>query len=640
MVQIMPDLADKYFSVSGYLCSELNAFSYRPCQLELARVIDGLLDSHENALLEAGTGTGKTLAYLIPILENGGRTIISTGTRALQDQLYEKDLPLAISLTGISKRVAVLKGRSNYLCPYRLNRNIIEENNLKNIGLMAELKQVHLWSLRTKSGDLNELSDFSEKAALLSLITSTRASCLVQNCPSFNSCPVYRSREKAMEADIVVVNHHILWADLALKDDQLGQLLPLASHIIVDEAHQVPDVARFFFGNRLSSAQLTDLGRDLERELDRLGGDDPELQSAVQLMLRATRLLRDEFHVMATQLKPLEWINGPGSEVMDELEAALARCLNVLALRLDRSEVFRLCYTRASDISDHLMIISTNLSLQGDAAQWLEFDENGFQFNSMPSNLGDVLKACFENSAAQWLFISATLSVDGSFEFIKDTLGLEQIMEYQFESPFDFQSQVIGFIPTNLPAVNSPQHCTALMQQVTPLLTRKALLLFTSFRALAEAKEYLEALRLPLLLVQGDRAKSSLIDQFMRAEQAVLVATQSFWEGVDFAGANLCCLLIDKLPFASPADPMVEALATTYSDRGKNPFMDLHLPKCAVSLRQGFGRLIRQESDKGLFILGDNRIFEKPYGQALINSLPKMEWTQNRESALRFYEEI
>jgi ATP-dependent DNA helicase DinG len=636
----MPDLADRYFSAAGHLCGELDAFSYRPCQLELARVIDGLLESHENALLEAGTGTGKTLAYLIPILENGGRTIISTGTRALQDQLYKKDIPSAIKLTGINRRVAVLKGRSNYLCPDRLNRNISEENQFKNQDLMSELKQVQLWSFRTRSGDLNELADFSDKAALLSLITSTRANCLGQSCPSFNGCPVYRSREKAMQAEIVVVNHHILWADLALKDDQLGQLLPMASHIIVDEAHQVPDVARFFFGNRLSSSQLIDLGRDLERELDSLGRDDPELRSAVQLMLRATRLLRDEFQVMARQLKPLEWINGPGSEVMDELEAALAQCLNVLALRLDRSEVLRLCYTRASDISDHLMIISADRSMQGQAAQWLEFDENGFQFNSIPSNLGEVLAACFENSAAQWLFLSATLSVNGSFEFIKDTLGLEQIMEYQFESPFDFQRQVMGFIPSDLPAVNSPEHCRVLMQQVTPLLTRKALLLFTSFRALAEAKAYLETLHLPLLLVQGDQAKSGLIDLFMQAEQAVLVATQSFWEGVDFAGANLCCLLIDKLPFASPAEPMVDDLAATYSDRGKNPFMDLHLPKCAVSLRQGFGRLIRQETDKGLFILGDNRIFTKPYGQALVNSLPNMEWTQNRESALKFYEEI
>ena len=442
-----------------------------------------------------------------------------------------------------------------------------------------------------------------------------------------------------MQADIVVVNHHILWADLALKDDQLGQLLPQANHIIVDEAHQVPDVARRFFGNSLSSSQLIDVAMQLRRELASLGGDDPELASVVSWMLRSIRTLSDQFDLIGRHLKLAEWITGPGSELMDELEAALAKCLNVLAARLDRSLVFRHCYARASDISDHLMMISSNKSLSG-SAHWLEFDENGFQFNSMPSDLGEVLSACYQNSSAQWLFVSATLSVDGSFEFIKDTLGVGAIKEYQFDSPFDFAVQAAGFIPTDLPAVNSPGHCLALMQHATPMLSKKALLLFTSFRALATAKEYLETLHLPLLLAQGEGPKSSLIDQFMRAEQAVLVATQSFWEGVDFAGANLCCLLIDKLPFDSPADARVEALASTYSARGKNPFMDLHLPRCAVNLRQGFGRLIRLESDRGLFILGDSRIVEKPYGKALINSLPSIEWTRDKETAMKFFEEI
>jgi len=638
-VQIVSDLADRYFSVSGLLCSQLNSFSYRRSQLELARVIDGLINSHENALLEAATGTGKTLAYLIPLLEKGGRTIISTGTRALQDQLYEKDLPLAIKLSSIHKQVAVLKGRSNYVCPYRLNKNISEENHFKNQDLATELKEVQAWSRQTKTGDLNELADFSGKPDLLSLITSTRANCLARSCSWYHSCPVYRSRDKAMQADIVVVNHHILWADLALKDDQLGQLLPQANHIIVDEAHQVPDVARRFFGNSLSSSQLIDVAMQLRRELASLGGDDPELASVVSWMLRSIRTLSDQFDLIGRHLKLAEWITGPGSELMDELEAALAKCLNVLAARLDRSLVFRHCYARASDISDHLMMISSNKSLSG-SAHWLEFDENGFQFNSMPSDLGEVLSACYQNSSAQWLFVSATLSVDGSFEFIKDTLGVGAIKEYQFDSPFDFAVQAAGFIPTDLPAVNSPGHCLALMQHATPMLSKKALLLFTSFRALATAKEYLETLHLPLLLAQGEGPKSSLIDQFMRAEQAVLVATQSFWEGVDFAGANLCCLLIDKLPFDSPADARVEALASTYSARGKNPFMDLHLPRCAVNLRQGFGRLIRLESDRGLFILGDSRIVEKPYGKALINSLPSIEWTRDKETAMKFFEEI
>lgn len=635
----MSDLADRYFSVTGLLCSRLDSFSYRHSQFQLARVIDGLINDHENGLLEAAAGTGKTLAYLIPLLEKGGRTIISTGTRALQDQLFAKDLPLAISLSGIRRQVAILKGRSNYLCPYRLNKNIREENHFKNPALVSDLKEIQAWAMQTKTGDLNELADFSGQAALSSMVTSTRANCLGRRCAQYPSCPVYRARDTAMEADIVVVNHHILWADLALKDDQLGQLLPQANHVIVDEAHQVPDVARRFFGNSLSSSQLIDLAGQLQQELISLGGDDPELDSVITWMLRSIRVLSDQFQFTGRHLKLAEWITGPGGEFIDELEAAVAQCLNVLVGRLDRSSVFRHCYASASDISDHLMMISSNKSLSESAAHWLEFDENGFQFNSMPGNLGEVLATCYQNSPAHWLFVSATLSVDGSFTFIKDALGLGRIKEYQFDSPFDFTKQAAGFIPANLPAVNSPEHCHALMKEIAPMLSRKALLLFTSFRALATAKKYLENLQLPLLLVQGEDAKSSLIDQFMRSEQAVLVATQSFWEGVDFAGANVGCLLIDKLPFDSPADPRVEALASTYSARGKNSFLDLLLPRCAVNLCQGFGRLIRLETDRGLFILGDSRIVDQPYGQALINSLPSIEWTQDKETAMRFFEE-
>lgn len=635
-----------YFVAQGELSSIVPGFVSRPVQLEMAQVISDAILAGNNALLEAGTGTGKTFAYLIPLIAAGKKAIISTGTKALQDQLFFKDLPLITSLFKGRIKVALLKGRANYVCPERLDKSLKVISGSSSGGVLDKLERVRQWSTRTGSGDLTELSDFHNDPALISMITSTRDNCLGSSCSRFDECPLYRARDHANDADLVVVNHHLLFADLALKEDNLAQLLPTVEVVIVDEAHQIPEVARQFFGSRIGSGQIMELARDIRRELSLLGNDDPqllmaiaELESAIESMSVAAKSVPVE---NGRELFDLTyWLEFSGAESVENVDMALGDVLQVLQIAAQRSRGLEHCMQRTIRIIDQFTLLTEPNALDETYVHWMQLRERGFVVHLSPVSISTELANHFNNGLPAWLFTSATLAVGNQFDHIRTSLGLDQdVIEKQFDSPFDYQNQVLGYIPQGLPVPGTDEHTSKLIEVIRPFIKEKSLILFTSHRALKLASELLIAQEDLTIFYQGQLPKAELLQRFRQASQCILLATQSFWEGIDLRGADLRCLIIDKLPFANPEDPVSRAMIKSIGAAGGNGFMEYLLPQAIISLKQGFGRLIRQESDQGLFILGDPRVNSKSYGNLVLNSLPQMRWTGDEQEALQHFIKI
>jgi len=637
-MQALKDL----FSESGELSSIVPGYISRPVQLELAQVISDAIMSGDNALLEAGTGTGKTFAYLLPLVASGKKAIVSTGTKALQDQLFFKDLPLVTSLFEGRYKVALLKGRANYVCPERLDKSLkVISGSGSSAKVLDKLVSVREWSTRTRTGDLTELSDFHNDPALISMMTSTRDNCLGGNCPRFDECPLYRAREQANGADLVVVNHHLLFADLALKENNLAHLLPRVEVVVVDEAHQIPEVARQFFGSRIGSGQLMELARDIRAELSLLGNEETQLLSATGELEIAVA----DMSVAARKEGELSdlshWLEHSGADSVECVDMALENVLQLLRFAAPRSRGLEHCLHRCIRIIDQFALLTEPKDLDGSYVHWMQRKDRGFVVHLSPVSISTELAPHFNNGCPGWIFTSATLAVGDQFDHIRLSLGLdEEVIQKQFHSPFDYQDQVLAYIPEGLPVPGTDEHTAKLIEVIEPFITEKSLILFTSHRALKLASQILIAQQDLPILYQGQLPKAELLQRFRQASKCVLLATMSFWEGIDLRGAGLRCLVIDKLPFANPADPVSRAMIKSITSAGGNGFMEYSLPQAIISLKQGFGRLIRQETDQGLFILGDPRVSSKSYGKLVLGSLPEMRWTDNEHEALAHLNKI
>lgn len=632
-----------FFSPDGPLAALIPDYVHRSVQVEMADTIDEMLSKGRNGLIEAGTGTGKTLAYLIPALNSGKSTIISTGTRTLQDQLYFKDLPAVLPLFegGKRLRVALLKGRRNYLCPERLHKNLQVADKNRSPALMDQLIQVREWATRTRSGDLTEMADLADDSPVLPLVTSTVDNCLGSRCPKYSECPLYRARAGALDADLIVVNHHLLFADLALKEDTSGRLLPSVDTVIVDEAHQVPEIARQFFGSRIGSAQMTELIADTRRESFLFGNDDADLLArADDLETRIARLVKSINRQYPDEgLEALLSRTDVTDQVAD-IDYALTALIDALERASLRSQMFANCYARALQLSDQFAMLTEPITAGEDHVHWLDRRQNAFDIHMSPVSTGDEMSNHINHGEVTWLFTSATLTVNGSFAHSKAGLGLhDDAIERRFDSPFVYREQVKAWLPDGLPTPGTDAHTSILVETCLPLIRAnpgRTFFLFTSYRALRLAADLMSRQGDVPLMVQGSMSKQALLDRFAMREHAVLLATQSFWEGVDVRGASLKCLIIDKLPFISPDDPLSQALMSALERSGGNGFMDYLLPRAVISLKQGFGRLIRQESDEGLFVLGDPRMIHRGYGSIFRASLSDMEWLADRREAIQY----
>ena len=624
------------FSTQGPLARALEGFRARPAQQQMATRIDVALEQREVLLVEAGTGTGKTFAYLVPALLSGLRVLISTGTRTLQDQLFHRDLPMLAAALGRPARVALLKGRSNYLCRARLE-NIGRQGDVLSGFTDPLLARIAEWSLGTRSGDLAELPELADAHPLRPQISSTRESCSGPRCAEYARCHVLEARRTALEADIVVVNHHLLLADLALKEDGFGDLLPSVDAVILDEAHQLPDLVSEFFGISLGSRQLELLIADI-----RLADAQSPLPAPLERALAACHaaLGRDERHLAWRQLA------APVQESFEELEAALAGCGAQLRA-LGASAGIEQCVARIELLCASLAQL---LDESGDpgtpaGARTVSTHARGFLLRLLPYDVSGRFSALLAAHHGAWIFTSATLAVGEDFTHFSNRLGLQSAATLRFESPFDYQRQALLYLPRGLPQPSDAGFTAAVIAIARPLLEAAdggAFLLFTSHRALRAAALLLER-HLPAhwpLLVQGRAPREQLLRRFRASGRAVLLGTASFWEGVDVQGPALRLVLIDRLPFASPEDPVVRARIEHLQSQGVSAFKEYQLPEAVLALKQGVGRLIRSEQDRGVVVVCDPRLSERSYGRVFRASLPPMAMVREPEPVLQLLREL
>ncbi len=622
----------------GALARVFPGFATRDSQLAMAEAVADTLRDGGRLVCEAGTGTGKTLAYLVPALLSGRRVVVSTGTRTLQDQLYHRDLPLAIDALARGRRCAILKGRANYLCRQRLLVALAAGETRRDEA--DRLARIDEWAGRTRSGDIAEVDDVAEDASVWRRVTSTTENCLGQDCPQFDDCHVLAARRRAMKADVVVVNHHLLMADLALKEEGFGELLPGAEAVIVDEAHQLPDTATAFFGQSVSSGQLRELARDAVAAHLAEAGDVPALPGAAQRLEYELQLFRGAlgrparrpWHALAASEEVRRALRG--------LRAALAALHEQLAASAERGRDLANAYERAERIATVLAAFAgEDDGAESGFVSWAEVYERGFALQRSPLDVGERFASQALGRVPAWVFTSATLAVGGSVEHFAARLALGEHRAEVWPSPFDYRHQSLCYLPPGMPAPSSPDFSAALVERIVPVLRAsggRAFLLFTSHAGLRRALDLLDG-RLPYpLLVQGSAPRADLLRRFRESSGAVLLGTASFWEGVDVPGAALSCVVIDKLPFAPPDDPLLEARARALRARGGDAFRELQLPQAVLALKQGVGRLIRSETDTGLLVLCDSRLRSRGYGRVFLDSLPPMPLTDDIEEVRRF----
>ncbi len=623
----------------GALAQRLPGFAPRPAQGRMARAVAEAIGARGSLVAEAGTGTGKTYAYLVPALLSGERVIVSTGTRALQDQLFHRDLPRVRDALGLRCRSALLKGRANYLCHYRLER-AIGEGRFGNRTQVAELAQIRGWAGRTASGDIGELDAVAEDSPLWPQVTSTAENCLGGECPFFADCFVVRARREAQEADLVVVNHHLLFADMALRQEGFGEILPGAHAFVLDEAHQLPELASQFFSVSLSARQLQDLARDALAECAGVAGALAVLQGpsqALEQQLRTFRLALDALPSRAALPRLLA--HGPAASELAPLQRALGDLGQALVAQGERSPGLGACAARAGDLLQRLAGFVDGPEEGDGEVRWYETSARGFVLSQTPLDVAEPLRAYREKSGAAWIFTSATLAVGGRFDHFAAQLGIDAPETLLEPSPFDYPTQALAYLPKGLPEPADRGFGEALLAALLPVLEAsggRAFLLFTSHRALRQAAEALEGRIDFPLFVQGSLPRSALLDAFRESGNGVLLGAASFWEGVDVAGDALRVVAIDKLPFAAPDDPVLEARLDALRRSGGNPFRDWQLPAAVIALKQGAGRLIRTHEDRGVLVLCDTRLVTKPYGRVFIDSLPPFARTRDLAEVVDF----
>ena len=626
-------------SDDGALAKAISGFAPRQAQQALAEAIAEAIAGRDCLVAEAGTGTGKTYAYLVPALLSGLRVIVSTGTKALQDQLYDRDLPRVRDALGLPIKTALLKGRANYACWFRLER-AKRDGHFASREIASQLVEVHSWAGRSSRGDIGELDSIPEDSPIWPQVTSTTDNCLGAECDFYDDCFVVKARRAAQEADLVVVNHHLLLADMALRQEGFGEILPGAHVFVLDEAHQLPELASQFFSLSFSSRQLLDLGRDALSECSEVTGALAEIQRPVKDLEQALRELRLEMdrlppRAAMARLREDEAV----VQSIDTLATAMAALAAAVASQSERSVGFKALDERIEDLQERLNELKQ--PRPDGQVQWYELTARGFTFSQPPLDVAGPLRAFREKTGAAWIFTSATVAVNGKFQHFSNQLGLDQPSTSLQPSPFDFQTQALAFLPKGLGEPSGAEFGQRLLAAIEPVLQAsngRAFLLFTSHRALREAAERLAESSPYPLFVQGTAPRTRLLQEFRASGNGVLLGAASFWEGVDVAGDALSVVVIDKLPFAAPDDPVLEARLEAIRRRGGNPFRDWQLPSAVIALKQGAGRLIRTPQDRGVLVLCDTRLVTKPYGRLFIDSLPPFRRTRELSEVLSFFD--
>ena len=639
---------ERLFGFGGPLAPAVGTFKPRVAQTEMAKAIATAIDGQKVLMAEAGTGTGKTFAYLVPALLWGGKTIVSTGTKNLQDQLFLRDIPTIRKALKAPVSVALLKGRSNYVCHYHLERTL-QNGRLTSRDDVGHLREISRFIKMTTSGDKAELAKVPETASVWNLVTSTRDSCMGAECQYYQDCFVMKARREAQQADVVVVNHHLFFADVALKDTGVAELLPSANTIIFDEAHQLPDTATLFFGTSVSTSQVLELCRDVLAEgLAHARG--PDWAKAVTVVEKAARDLRLTFPEGSTrmslpQVPPASSFFPALQSLKDELDGLI----DVLEEQAQRAETLEACRVRAVELKaayDAWKADAKGKVVEGDqAVLWVEAFNSSLQLHKTPLSIAPIFSNQREGTPRTWIFTSATLAVKNDFKHFADQMGLTGEPALTWPSPFNYAEQGVLYVPTGMPEPNSMGYTDAVVDAALPVIEAaggRTFFLCTTIRAVNRVAERLRTefadrgLDYPLF-VQGERGRTELLDSFRNAGNAVLVGSQSFWEGVDVRGEALSLVIIDKLPFAPPDDPVLAARIEVMEKQGMNGFMHHQLPEAIITLKQGAGRLIRDVDDRGVLMICDPRLISKPYGRRIWQSLPPFKRTRVQEEVLAFF---
>ena len=632
------------FSPDGPLAMGIPGYRLRAQQLEMSESIAAAIAGNRVLVAEAGTGTGKTYAYLVPALLSGGKVIVSTGTKNLQDQLFSRDIPTVRKALGSPVKIALLKGRANYVCHYHLENSLADGRFLSREDA-ADAARISRFAKKTKTGDKADCADVPENSQVWSLVTSTRENCLGQDCPNNKECFVLAARREALAADLVVVNHHLFFADVMLRDEGTAELLPACNTVIFDEAHQLPETASLFFGDNVSTAQILDLMRDARTEGLTSARDCLDLPKLCGVVEKAAKDLRLTLPVEPARFSLVQLEERMGFDngvvgLIRELEAFTV----LLETQAQRSEGLENCWRRAGEQLAQLR--RWQKGADADYVRWGETYTLSLQLNATPLVIAKIMQKQMSGHPRAWIFTSATLAVQRDFGHYCAEMGLDQADSAFWDSPFDYERQALLYAPMNLPDPNNYAYTEAVVKAAFPVLEAsggRAFFLCTSLRAMRRTHELLTehleraGLEFPLL-IQGEGSKNELLERFRKLGNAILVGSQSFWEGVDVRGEALSLVVIDKLPFAPPDDPVLSARIERMKNEGRNAFMDYQLPRAVINVKQGAGRLIRDETDRGVLMICDPRLFSKPYGKRIWRSLPPMKRTRELDDVLAFFQ--
>ena len=631
------------FKTGGALSQEISGFSERDQQLEMALTIEQAIQENQQLIAEAGTGTGKTFAYLVPALLSGGKVIISTGTKTLQDQLFNRDLPNVRNALKVPVSVAMLKGRANYVCHDHLARAGVD-GRFASREDVAYLQQIKTFAEHSKTGDKAELTAVPENATIWPQVTSTRDNCLGGDCAHYKECFVMEARKKALEADVVVVNHHLFFADVMLRDEGVAELLPSANTVIFDEAHQLPDVAGLFFGEDVSTSQIIELTRDCSVAHLTLAKDCVDLGEAITHLEKSTKDFRLVFSYEGARLPVQKALALKNFEAaFDTLRAALQTLAKVLETQAARDPLLEKCWQRSMALHD--LFQRWHTAENSNLVRWVEVFTQSVQLHATPLSVAEGFGKQLNAQPRAWIFTSATMAVKNDFSHYQAQMGLMNAKTACWQSPFDYGQQGLFYAPQTMPDPNSSHYSASVVAAALPVLQAsggRAFVLCTSLRAMREIHALLKeafienGIESPLLL-QGDTTRTELLDRFRQLGNAVLVGSQSFWEGVDVRGEALSVVIIDKLPFAPPDDPVLSARVDKLNAEGKNAFMEYQLPYSVITLKQGAGRLIRDETDRGVLMICDPRLITKSYGKRIWQSLPPFKRTRDVEEVKAFF---
>ena len=625
----------------GFDRSVVNSdYEYRTGQMEMAELVDDAFETHHHAIVEAGTGTGKTLAYLIPAICSGRRVVVSTATKSLQEQLFQKDIPFLQKHFAPNLKVAVMKGRSNFLCLTKLNQ-LQDQGLLKGIEELDAFRQIKDWAKLTETGDRAELRFLPDNSELWGRLDARRDTCTGQKCPSFNPCFVTGMHQRAKEADLIIVNHHLFFADLALKQDDFGSILPEYSAVVFDEAHEMEDVASEYFGRQISNFRFEELARDTDQTLRLLRLGTPSL-------LRKTQRIRERNRSFFELFPPREGrfsfsrneraaFLEQNRETYDALVSSLKRLETELAAQTTKPEELTRIARRSFELRQELTFLFE--SNEKNFVYWYERRNKGVFLTATPIDVSQILRERLFEQFDTVILTSATLTVGGRFDYIRQRLGIDHAKDRTLPPEFDYPKQALLYLPRKMPDVRDagfPMKAADEIVQLLELTHGRAFCLFTSYSQMNDLFERVRSrVSFPVML-QGSAPRSVLLERFKNTEAAVLFATASFWQGVDVPGEQLSCVIVDRLPFAVPSDPIVAARVRALQDDGRNPFAEFQVPQAVLSLKQGFGRLIRAKTDRGVLALLDTRLQRMPYGKIFLESLPRYGITHELADVARF----